>query len=529
MNRLYQPALDRLLWVKLFALFAVAVALRWFRLDLMHFRYDQAAVAFRAAGAFEGAFPWTGIVNSLGFANAPGYVWSVLPAFVVSKDPLMATGWHGLLSATMVFPLVWLGRRFRADALGWLPAVLAATLPISVLAGRNLWAQYLLLPLVAWTLYFLDSALRNDRAVGIRLRDVAICMGLLAWGISVHFSVALIAGLAALALAMNLRGHWKGLGKALIPAMIIGVTMIPSIADWARQLRSPASKPDFVLAYEAQMPGDGLPWWARLQQTLQDVLLPRTLDSVAGVKELLSDGELTFVTGYDVLIWVLLIAGVGCCLWRLVQGRREGRQEEEGAGGARVGGPPLSMILLLVPMVAGALLLSRVNGGYFIGSWPVLWLMVLWLPLGGRAGRWLGVGIVCAVGLGGAVTTGIALRAIDRADAVPGNYYYPYRHQVKVARYLADEGVRAGTTYHLGGDWYQHSYSYLQQYVAPKAEGEEADRYALMEDRLLTAGRLGKAVFGERGPVMVDQVGVLLFDSRGEMEIFRREYYEAAP
>lgn len=509
----------RSFWLPATALFILSVALRWIDLGLITFRYDQAAVAARALDGF----PFTGIVNSLGFRNAPGYIWTILPAAVLSPDPRWMTAWHGLLTATMIFPLAILGHRYRSDALRWLPAILAAVLPASILSGRNLWAQYMLPPIIAWALLMLDNAMDERRGEKSRMKAAATSLGLLAWGISVHFSAGPLFLVALCAVVTGFTRSVRKVVMILIPTVLIGLTILPSFLAGINQMRNPAPKPDFAEAYEAVLP-DPLPWWARVSDSALYAISNNSFEALIGMDTLLPSSAVYFTNAYDLIVLCLVLAGVAFVLVGLWSNRREGRATPNLERRHRFLLVLLAMLVL--PVLMGGLLVKRVNAGYFPGCLPVGWLMVIALPT--FVGRWNHLARVLGlyVMAGGAAIFLMFFEVIRRADTGPGSYYITYRAQAKVVEYLNANGVAKGQFNHLAGDWYGRSYRYIHDHVLTDVAPAEGKPYAIMEDQATIPGKNAHVeFFWGRNPAEFGTVGVLIFPSRGPAEIFSRDYY----
>lgn len=517
------PVFNFRFWLITTFLFAVAVALRWVRLDLITFRYDQAEVASRAMDTFRSGFPFTGIVNSMGFENAPGYVWSILPPFFFSSDPRWAAAWHGLLAATMVFPLALLGRRYRSDAVLWVPAVLAATLPASVFGGRNLWAQHLLPPVIAWALFTLILTLDVGRDWPRRRWAAGATLAILAGGVSIHYSAATLFVVAAGFIFAAFRGQFKHLATVILPAALIFLTMIPSAADWWARSNRPAPKADYVQGFEAILP-DPLPWYVRVPDSAASSVSNSTFEAVWGVQKILSDGVVGAVKGFDVVVLAIVLFSGGWTVFLIIK-KRQGR---EAVSRLRFG--TVLVVWILIPAVAAGLLVPRVNANYFLGCLPAGWLLPLLLPdMSGKLRRWALLG-VASVFVAGIVISCAILASIERVGMVPGPYYIPYGRQAQTVNYLNLKGVKPGHLTHLSGGWFQKSYDYIHRNVVNEAGNRtgSSNAFALIEDKNLWPEKPDKLqVFWNEKPAEFEDVGVLIFPSRGAAEIFESRYYES--
>jgi len=497
-------------WIAATAVFLAAVALRWIRLDIMTFRYDQAAVAFRSMEVFRSGLPFTGIVNSMGFHNAPTYVWMMLPGFLFSPDPRFATALHGFITATMVFPLVMLGHRYRRDALAWLPAIIAAVTPGAVFGGRNLWAQHLLPPLISWALLWLHGALDESQNTNSRIRQAGAALAMLALATTVHYSAAPLLAIVVAILFWRLRRSFPILLKASVPGVLILLTVVPSAIDWYDTRTNPRPKEDFVLKYESVVPPP-LPWWLRTQMSAAGVVSVSSVDAVHGIESVTP-----FAMPLRIYDWTLMFAlwgGLAALLHYSISHKSRAYQTLF---------PKVLLLMLILPVVLGSMLIERVNMGYFIGSMPLVWLLVVFLPERGKI-LWQFVIIIALIG--GVAANVHFLQLISNVSFLNGSYYIPFKDQVKTAAYIAENRVKPGNLHHVEGGWFQHSYDYLHRYVTPPQK-PVTSAYAVMDDLRLTDNPPRVDFFLSTNPTRFDEVVVTIFPSRGPAEIFIRKFFE---
>ena len=180
----------------------VAATARFFRLDLMEFKGDEAGVyrlALHALGYTEPGvgrfFPTEGIASSVGVPNPPLFVYLVALPTAVVRSPLAPVG---LIAATNVVA-VWLcyvaGARIWSRLTGMIASALLALAPWGIIFSRKLWEQDLL-PIVS-ALFLLElHALLVQR----RVRAVTTLVILAAVGMQLHFSAVVLGGLAVCAL-----------------------------------------------------------------------------------------------------------------------------------------------------------------------------------------------------------------------------------------------------------------------------------------------------------------------------------------
>lgn len=451
------PAKGRSFWIFTGLLFLAAVAVRWFRLEWMFFLLDQSAICERAALVRAGELPLTGIVNSMGFRNAPGYVWMLMPVFFFTTNAVVAAAWHGLVSASMVIPLALAGRRYRRDALMWLPAVIAAVFPYFIFAGRNLWAQNMVLPFAAWALWALDESLDETASMKRRATMAAVCLGLIAWSISIHYGVVpvlIAAGIAMFPLLRQL-GGWQSV-KVLLPAALIFLTMVPSVVDYAHVRHNPTADPEYAIRMQ-EARGEGLPMWARFGMTAEVALLSRSLHAVPGLLYVFSDGVISLVQGFDVFVSGLIVAGLGTGLYY-----RFKRRDPKAPVGKQAFYDAL-LLWLIVPMLVSAIVLKQLNPGYFNALLPAGWLMTLFLPAlpDHRWWRKLAGMIVGFVVIGSLVIYGLMLSTIVNSKRVIRGYAAPYKKQTEVVRHVLERGILPENIEHLSGPVFSAPYRYI--------------------------------------------------------------------
>jgi hypothetical protein len=180
----------------------VAATARFFRLDLMEFKGDEAGVyrlALHALGYTEPGvgrfFPTKGIASSVGVPNHPLFVYLVALPVAVVRSPLAPVA---LIAASNVVA-VWLcylaGVRIWSRLTGVIASALFALAPWGIIFSRKLWEQDLL-PIVSGLFLLELHALLVQR----RERAVSTLVILAAVGMELHFSAVVLGGLAVCAL-----------------------------------------------------------------------------------------------------------------------------------------------------------------------------------------------------------------------------------------------------------------------------------------------------------------------------------------
>jgi hypothetical protein len=421
-------AASRLECAGLIALCAVGLALRWWRLDLMAFRYDAAEALARARQTVDlGYPPLTGIVNSLGFRNPAGLEWVILPAVLISPDPRAAAAWIGLLVMSGMLALWWAARQLAGRAGAWAAAALYVFLPQTVFSSRDVWAQHLLIPAGAWSLAFALRALAGSREAAerasavdqagrasadeSRARAPDVCprvgvprplLGALALA-GVATTIHLCAALWFAGLFVWLTWFAReGAGRCapatdapprkrpapefvlgLVVAVLVVLALVPSFLDWRAVRANPAPvKPPHIAKFELSAPAPKA-FPGRLSEACAGIFDPlSSLQAASGIEKHMPASWQTAARGADVALLLAALLGVGVTVLAALA-----RRPSE----ASPLGVPSSVARLLVlwifapPVLAGAAV-RYPNATYFYFALPaVLLLVVLGVRGAGRA------------------------------------------------------------------------------------------------------------------------------------------------
>jgi hypothetical protein len=540
------------------------MGLRWWRLDLMSFRFDPAETLFRVREALQtGHPPLTGIMNSLGFRNPPGLVWLMLPAGLLTPDPRAIAAWHALLALSGLFPLWRTGRRWLGGPAWLVPCAAYALLPLCVLGARNIWAQNLLPAMGAWALMFLLDALDERLSPKLCVRAAGASLGAVIAAAAVHLAALLLVPVVLLCLARPLaRGTLprRRLAGALAVGALPALVLMPSALDWVSLRTGPArAKPDYAEQFEERMEAPK-PLAGRIGDSLRGVFEPFSgIDADAGLHPGMAPAVLTLSMAADGALLVLALAGmVRCGLAvgaRRQKGAQSGKRAERGASAsadalpadkAACGRDPLATghalpgsVLLawaFLPALAGAVLGSRVNASYFAAGIPAMLLIAgvgaqppaaSW-SAATRAMRWLpqAVALLCAVAYPAFFFS--AMRGLDREEPATGSYYVPLHEQEALVSQLAARGVTRDRFTHLSGDWFQRSYDYLFLYVPDRVQGRPwGESYGVVEDLLVRGRQRARvAAFEQGAQFRVGQVAAIVLQDRASADAFVRCFWD---
>ena len=142
-------------WLALAAILVLAAVLRLGMLGAVEFKRDEANLSRLALDMARGeTFPLLGIVSSVGVPNAPFSVYVIVPPFLLSSDPMLATGYVALLNVIAVLLAYALARRYYGPFAAVIAGVCFAASPWAVIFSRKIWAQDILplfILLCVWT------------------------------------------------------------------------------------------------------------------------------------------------------------------------------------------------------------------------------------------------------------------------------------------------------------------------------------------------------------------------------------------
>jgi hypothetical protein len=484
----------------LWGLALLALVVRILDLDQISFRLDSAAAYDRARQFWEGGpFPWTGIENSLGFRNTGALIWFLMIPAALSAQPEAQAAGQAVLWSASVLAIAGAARLLTGSRLLALTAAAVyGLLPAGIFAARGIWAQNILPPLFALSLYHAAVLLRGlsrDTNDPVDQQGPAsnrfVPWHLLGMALPVWFAalVHMAAGFPALILTLFFGLH-RGLSKSvrcwlLLPVCLAALASLPSVLDGIRSRSQPDNTgevPAHITKFRGlQAPADGP--IQRLQSML--TALPAQLNTFGadgGLYELFPEDAwpLSYAYGLTLLTQVILLLALGGGLLLL-----RNRWKTPAF-------PPLLLLLslLLVPPILIGLALSRPNGSYLFGSYPVLILLPIFLTglvtqTSIHRSRIQGTlfALALLVMVPAAAYGPLAQAQARRSDPpwpASGQYYLPLAEHRRVAAYMAREGVAPDSLEHLSGPYFQLPYAVLLKRLLISAP--PASRAAVIED-----------------------------------------------
>jgi hypothetical protein len=510
-------------WIWLGSLLVLSLAslvLKCLDPDQISFRYDSAMAFERVRQWFQGGeFPLTGIENSLGFRNTGALVWLLMIPGAFSAKPEAMACFQGLLWALAVWPVgiaVLLATSSRGLAL--VAAAAFALLPSGTFAARGIWAQNVLPPLMAWSLCHAIWILHGNHG-NANIRRHLIGATAPAWyGALIHmaagFPAAILTGLLAAQRTIPVRHRLV----LLVPVVAAGILSAPSLLDgWRSRSATSGEVPAHVAQFEELLP-DAPTLPSRLVQMLAALPAPLlTSGADGGLGTLLPEKSpwLMLILALDLFLIIATGLAVAFVVIEVIRPREHLRAPKPICR--------LLLLLLLVPPVACALLVSRPNPSYIAGLYPVVLVV---LALGAHSL----LGVLPASRVVSQVLAALVMVVLVASAAYPtvvqhhartcyppwpvaGQYYLPLSDQRRVAAWLNREGITPENVHHVSGDYFGEPYRILMKSL-PRAR--RSGRFAVIEDIPLRARKdQGHAEWlREKAVAQIGTVAIILSPSR---------------
>jgi 4-amino-4-deoxy-L-arabinose transferase-like glycosyltransferase len=201
----------------LLAILAVAALARWWRLDLMEFKADEAQacrLAYQVIDALRGdaPLPLTGLMASVTVPNPPLFIYILALPLLVWPNPLAAALFIAGANVAAVAVCYLIGRRYFSPFVALGAAALYALAPWAVIFSRKIWAQDFL-PIVIGCFVLAAHSFLIDR----QPRSLAWLLILAAAAVQIHFSALILAGVLVVLFVAGrsaVRIRWLGIGLA---------------------------------------------------------------------------------------------------------------------------------------------------------------------------------------------------------------------------------------------------------------------------------------------------------------------------
>lgn len=219
-------------WAGLAIILAIAILLRFIWPDIVEYRQDEADLARLAERMTAGLeIPILGIPSSAGIPNSPMTVYAILPPYLLTNDPIIATLYVAVVNILGAFLFWLLVRRYFGSLPAFVTGLAYAVTPWAVMYSRKLWAQNYHTPLILLgILLALHGFWENRRwaqVLALPILIVAMQIHFAAWALLPIYLFIMWAGRENI--------NWKALGLSLA---ICGVMLIPfalGVADLIAQ------------------------------------------------------------------------------------------------------------------------------------------------------------------------------------------------------------------------------------------------------------------------------------------------------
>jgi hypothetical protein len=136
-------------WAGLVVILVIAIVLRFIWPDIVEFRQDEADLARLAERMVNNReIPFLGIPSSAGIPNSPVTVYAILPPYLFTNDPVIATLYVAGLNIVGAILFWLLARRYFGSVAAFIGGLAYAVSPWAVMYSRKLWAQNYHTPLI---------------------------------------------------------------------------------------------------------------------------------------------------------------------------------------------------------------------------------------------------------------------------------------------------------------------------------------------------------------------------------------------
>nr|MDA8216586.1 glycosyltransferase family 39 protein [Dehalococcoidales bacterium] len=343
----------------LLIIFVVGLALRWDRLQYAEFSADQAWVINRALDfVANGDFPYAGIRSSVGTAQGPIEIYLLSIPLLISTNPVVATGFVGLLQMLAVVGTFFLTGKYYGRTAGFVAAALFAVNPWALQYSRKMWTPDMMPFFTVLFAYSLHAAVIDRKRYQAALAFLWFTVLFLIHPAAVIYGPVLLAVVVV---------YWRRIGWR---PLLLGAVLALIVA-------SP------YLYYESQREFNSIAVYAGVGSAQMGAL---DLEALKYVVTMASARYYPVMMGYgfrgdwllpeigrsnDLATWLLYL-GLALCLGHLAV--RLVRRRGVGWGGAEK-----YLILLLwfiLPILAAMRHSVEFYPHYFIGVYPLQFLLI---------------------------------------------------------------------------------------------------------------------------------------------------------
>ncbi len=172
----------------LFVVLVAATVVRFAHPDAIDYRQDQADLAMLAQDMVEGkGIPLVGIPSSSRLPNSPVTVYALLPAYIISSDPVFVTMYVALLNVIATGLLWMIAHRYFNPTVALVAGLAFALNPWAVGFSRSIWAQdyvppFLILGVLLGLYGFLEGK-RIGQILSLPILLFAVQIHIAAWAL----------------------------------------------------------------------------------------------------------------------------------------------------------------------------------------------------------------------------------------------------------------------------------------------------------------------------------------------------------
>ncbi|HLG70362.1 MAG TPA: glycosyltransferase family 39 protein [Chloroflexota bacterium] len=464
-------------------LFALAVVARLWQIDLARFADDQATLLASAAQAVVShRIPLTtGMSFTIGVRHPPLATLLLVPPELVSRNPVVASAYMGLLDALGALFVYWAGRTVAGRWAGLAAGALYALEPAAVVYGRTVWNPDLVPLCSAIALWGLVEFWQRDN-------DWALAAALFAGGCAAQLHPQAATLLVVWPVVAIAKGRWRW--PSAVALGVLGLVLAPYLYLQLTSGWSDAQAAIRYLQQPKQLDGQAFTTVAALfsGHTYSDLLLPH--------------GQSQPVFPMDPLGWFFAAALLGGLASAFVVRRK---------------GELVVAACFVAPLLATVSHSGDVAPHYLLVLLPSGCLLAA-LALAAVEPRWLGSALLGA----GLAIAGVEWVQLQQGvpEAVNANYDMPLRYSAEAAQllpggpaFVADREEQAGVFgYLLPGRpglkrfdgrytfvWPSGPASYLADANLPFASEELAGIGAPSRQVQTPAGRTAYALFSVPG------------------------------
>lgn len=147
----------RVTLIILIFILALAAFLRFYNLRYMEFNADQALNPYLALEILHtGPVPHSCLLSSIGICNPPFFLYLLIPAIIISADPIFLTAYIALFNVLTVLLLFFFVKKFFNEKTALIAAAFLAVNPWAIIFSRTIWQQNVLMfftLLFFWSLF----------------------------------------------------------------------------------------------------------------------------------------------------------------------------------------------------------------------------------------------------------------------------------------------------------------------------------------------------------------------------------------